>query len=179
VVIDHVTLTYLLKESSDKLTNRQVPQVERLISFAHYTSILYRKGSVNEADAVSRRHDFFHPDDVHMCMPVEMFALWWDGKVPSLCNQSNNNALLVLPADIVSVDDGFLTKLKTVYSSCSYFADEKTRWKGHGLIQLSDGLYTYRDRLVIPCLAQDLRILLLTEYHDNDGHPNWRYLLAT
>ena len=87
--------------------------------------------------------------------------------------------MLVLSADIVSVDDDYLTKLKTAYSACSYFVDEKTRWKGHGLIMSSDGLYTYHDRLVIPRQAQDLRILLLTEYHDNVGHPNWRRLLAT
>ena len=129
MVIDHATLTHLLKQTSDKLTNRQVHLVERLVPFAHCMSIIYRKGSINEADDVSRRPDFFHPDtdDVHMRMPVEMFALWWDGKLPNLCYQSNETSLLVLSADIVSVDDGFLTKLKTSYSSCSYFVDEKTR----------------------------------------------------
>jgi hypothetical protein len=152
---------------------------ERLMHFAHYMSILDRKGSVNEADAVSRRPDFFHPDDVHMCRLVQMFALWWDEKVHDLCYQSNDTRLLVLSADSVSVDDGFLTKPKTAYSSCSYFADEKTRWKGYGLIKSSDGFYTFHDRLVIPRPAQDLRILLLIEYHDNADHPNWRHLLAT
>jgi hypothetical protein len=146
--------------------------------FTHYTSILYRKGSINEADAVSRRLDFFHPDtDVHLRMPVEMFALWWDGKVLDLCYQSNDAALLVLLADTISVDNDFLTKLRIAYSSCSYFADETTRWKGHGLIKSSDGLYTYHDRLVIPRPGQDLRILLLTKYHDNACHPNWRRFL--
>ena len=65
VVTDHANLTHLLKQSSDKLSNRQVHWVERLMSFAHCMSILYRKGSVNEANAVSRRHDFFYPDDVN------------------------------------------------------------------------------------------------------------------
>jgi hypothetical protein len=111
--------------------------------------------------------------------PVEMFDLWWDGKVPDLCYQSNETSLLVLSADNVLVDDDFLTKLKQSYSSCSYFADEKTRWKSHGRIKSFDGLYTYHNRLVIPRPEQDLRNLLLTEYHDNDGHSNWRRLLAT
>ena len=75
--------------------------------------------------------------------------------------------------DNVSVD------ILLIFSSCSYFADEKTRGKGHGLIKLSHGLYTHHDRLVIPRPAQNLRILLLDEYHDNVGHPNWRRLLAT
>ena len=120
-------------------------------------SIICRKGSINEANVVSRRPDFFRPDtDAHLRMLVEMFALWWDGEVPYLCYQSNDTALLVLSTDTVSVDDDFLTKLKTAYFSCSYFADEKTRWKGHGLINSPNGLYTYHDRLVIPRPTQDL-----------------------
>jgi hypothetical protein len=96
-----------------------------------------------------------------------------------MCYQINDTALLVLSADIVSVDNSFLTKQKKDYFSCSYFADEKTRWKGKGLIKSSDGLYTCHYCLVIPRPAQDLRILLLTKYHDNVGHPNRRRLLAT
>jgi hypothetical protein len=38
-----------------------------------------------------------------------MFALWWDGNVLDLFYQSNDTVLLVLSADIVSVDDDFLT----------------------------------------------------------------------
>jgi hypothetical protein len=96
-----------------------------------------------------------------------------------LCHQSNDTALLVLSTDTVSVDDGFLTKVKTAFFSCLYVTDEKTRWKGHGLIKSSGGLYTYHGRLVIPRAAQDLRILMLTDCHDNVGHHNWRRLLAT
>ena len=31
-----------------------------------------------------------HPDDVHLRMQVEMFALSWDGKVPNMSYQSND-----------------------------------------------------------------------------------------
>jgi hypothetical protein len=110
VVTDHATLAYLLKQSSDKLTDRQVHWAERLMPFAQNMSILYRKGSVNEADLVSRRPDFFHPDDIQLRRPAEMFALWWDGNVSDLCYQNNDIALLVLLANTVSVDDDFLTK---------------------------------------------------------------------
>jgi hypothetical protein len=47
------------------------------------------------------------------------------------------------------------------------------------LMKSFDGLYTYHDRLAKPRPAQDLRILLLTKYHDIVGHPIWRHLLAT
>ena len=95
-----------------------------------------------------------------------------------MCYQSNNIAFVALSADSVSVDDNFLTKLKHSYSSCSYFSYEKTRWVIHGMIKSSGGLYTYHDKLVIPRPTQDMHILLLTEYHDNDGHPNWHRLSA-
>jgi hypothetical protein len=76
VVTDHATLTHLLKQTSDKLIDRQVHWAERRMPFAHCMSSIYRKGSINEADAMSRRPDFFHPDtDVHMRKLVEMFAL--------------------------------------------------------------------------------------------------------
>ena len=91
--------------------------------FAPCTSILYRQGSVNEADVVPRCPDFFHPDDARLRRPVEMFLVWWEGKVPDPCYQSNDTVFVVLSADSVSVDDEFLTKLKTAYSSCSYFVD--------------------------------------------------------
>ena len=78
VVTNHATLTHLSKKPSDKLTDRQVQWIVRLVPFAHCMNILYCKVSVKEADAVSRCLDFFHPDDVHLRMLVEMFALWWD-----------------------------------------------------------------------------------------------------
>ena len=46
----------------------------------------------------------------------------------------------------------------------------RARWKGHELNKSSDGLYTHHNRLLIPRLAQDLCILLLTECHMMIGH---------
>jgi len=115
------------------------------------------KGHDNKADLVSRRLDI-HPDDAqHLRMPVEMLFFGWMVKyLICVIKAMRRTSLLVTSADIVSVDDDFLTNMIIEYSSCSYFADEKTRWKGHGLIKSSDGFYTYHDRLVIPRPAQDL-----------------------
>ena len=66
-----------------------------------------------------------HPDDVHLRIPVEIFALWLDGTVPDMCYQNDETALLVLSTDIVFVDDDFLTNLITENSSCSLFFDEE------------------------------------------------------
>ena len=46
---------------------------------------------MNGADAVSRRLDIFDPDDVQLRKQAEMLALWWDGKVPDVCYQNNDN----------------------------------------------------------------------------------------
>jgi hypothetical protein len=69
------------------------------MSFAQSMGILYRKGIVNEADPMSRRLDFFHPDDAQLRKLAKMFALWWDGNVPDLCYQNNHIVWLVLSAD--------------------------------------------------------------------------------
>ena len=60
-----------------------------------------------------------HPDDVHLRMLVEMFALWWDGTLPDLFYQNDDTVVLVLSTDIVSVDDDFMANIITENSSCS------------------------------------------------------------
>ena len=69
VVTDHATLTHLLTQPSANLTKRQSHFVEKLMPYANYMRIVYRKGELNEADPVSRRPDFF--------------SIWWDGELPS------------------------------------------------------------------------------------------------
>ena len=157
VVTDHATLQHLLKQSSDKLTPRQSRYVERLMPFAGYMSILYRKGSANEADPVSRRPDFF--------------SIWWDGEVPEV----NEAHFLALDANELSVDESFRQQLLEAYAATSYFS-ETGRWQKDKLEQSTDGLFTYHGRIVIPRPANQLRDLMLNEYHDAAGHPSWRRL---
>ncbi len=70
-----------------------------------------------------------------MRMLDEMFAHRWDGNVLDIWYQDNDTVFLVRLADTFSVDKDFFSKFKTTYSACSYFSDEKTRWKGYGLIK--------------------------------------------
>ena len=60
--------------------------------YANLMRILYRKGILNEADPVSRRHDFLPIDNLYM--PDE--SLWWDGKVSGIDTNGNGLALLAL-----------------------------------------------------------------------------------
>ena len=59
--------------------------------------------------------------DVHLRKLVEIFALWWDGKVRDLFYQSNDTVLLVLSTDTVFVDDDFLINPITENSLYSLF----------------------------------------------------------
>ena len=122
VVTDHATISHLLKQPIDKLTYRQVHCTEQVMPFAQCTSILWKNMFISLTKCLAAL--IIHPDDVHLRRPVEMFTLWWDGKVPDLCYQSNDTALLVLSTEIVSVDDDFLTNLTIKHSSCSWFVDE-------------------------------------------------------
>ncbi len=113
VVTDHATLVHLLKQSSDKLTDRQTHWVEKLMPYANTMRILYRKGSLNEADPVSRRPDFHPIDDDKLYNTQE--CLWWDGKVLDVMRSDNEPALLELSTEELNVDVVFLTRLKGVF----------------------------------------------------------------
>jgi hypothetical protein len=200
VVTDHATLVHLLKQASNKLTDRQSHWVEKLMPYANVMRILYRKGIHNEADPVSRRPDFFPIEKLYS--PDE--SLWWDGGVLDVLENDNNEpALLALTTSglsvvstcelsvdqtresvgsmcKLSVDDVFLSQLRGAYSDCKYFSEENIdKRKSKNIIKTNDGLFMYHNRLVIPRPAHPLIKMLLFEYHDNCGHSNYRRVLAS
>ena len=164
VVTDHATLTHLLKQSSEKLTKRQAHFVERLMPYTGTMKIVYRKGTANEADPVSRRPDFY--------------SIWWDGEVPIDTTGDAAVDLLVLNAEDISVDEGFRLRLITAYKTMDYFGADGN-WQKDKLHKTADGLFLYHGRIVIPRPALELRVMLMSEMHDNAGHPHWKRLLAS
>jgi len=75
---------------------------------ANETRILYRKEILNEADPVSRRHDFLQID---MYRPED--SLWWDGNVPEIISNGSDPALLALTTfQSLNVDDDFLVSIE-------------------------------------------------------------------
>ena len=118
VVIDHAPLVHLIKQSSDKLTDRQTHKVEKLMPDANMMRILYKKGILNEADPVSRRPHFL--PIINMYRPDE--SLWWDGKVPEIDTNGNGHALLALSTlESLNVADDFMSNLKRAHSTCAYW----------------------------------------------------------
>jgi hypothetical protein len=115
VITDHATLIHLLKQSSDKLSNRQSHWVEKLMPYANEMRILFRKKILNEADLMSRRPNFLQLD---VYRPED--SLWWDGNVPDIIYNGSDPVLLALtPFQELNVDDDFMSQLKGAYSSCN------------------------------------------------------------
>lgn len=165
VITDHATLQHLLKQPIANVTRRQAGYIEKIMPFTGYMTIIYRKGSLNVADPVSRRPDFYS-------------VRGWDGEVP---DQASLHALEEPDRNYVaiSVGDDFRVKLKGAYTSSKYFHSENGAWKKDKLKLEDDGLFTYYGRVVIPRNAPELRKTLMHELHDAAGHPSWRRLLAT
>ena len=117
------------------------------------------------------RNDLYRPED----------NLWWDGNASGIIYNGNDPALLALTTfQSLNVDDDFLSQLKGAYFSCNYFSDENIGRKKRQLIEkLSDGLFRYHHRVVIPRLPLTLITSLLVEYHNNVGHPNYHRSMAS
>ncbi len=95
---------------------------------------------------------------------------------------NGNDPSLLAPSTLESlnVDDDFLPRLKGAYSTCHYFSDENIYRKKRRLIeQSSDGLFRYHNHIVIPHPTLASIKALLIEYDDNDGHSNYRRLMAS
>ena len=173
VVTDHATLVHLLRQSSADLSKRQAGFVEQLREFTGGMAIVYRKGSANEADPVSRRPDFH--------------AVWWTGEVDCLIGETTarqadgsvESHLLAVASEQLQVDTAFRQQLLDAYSGNSYFSKEE-RWKADRLERGEDGLFRYHGRVVVPRTARELRTQLIQEHHSTPtaGHPSWRRTLA-
>ena len=162
LVVDHSTLQYLMRQSSENLTPRQQRLVERLQTYAGYMSIRYRKGPENEADPLSRRPD--------------LHAVWWDGDVDE--RRGPDASLRVggarEAADPSVADLGALQTAATVVRSdvrerllAAYAADEyysaAGKWRQDGLQHDADLLFRNHGRIVVP---GSLRQGLMEEFHN-------------
>jgi hypothetical protein len=95
-------------------------------------------------------------------------------------NGNDPTLLAMTPFQSLNVDDDFMSQFKGAYSSCTYFYDENIGRRKRPLIEKStDGLFRYHHRVVIPRPTLALIKALLVEYHDNDGHSNYRQLMAS
>jgi hypothetical protein len=166
VITDHDTLQHFFRQSN--LSTRQVRWLQVLASYQRHMDIVYKKGAVNHANALSRR-----PDLKDSLQKLQMLLDW-----------TNDEAECELHAQIFSLesrlhhDYGLHAEIKNAYDSDEYLLTRKSlpTW----LVRQSNALlYAYGTRLYVPNVST-LRSRVLYELHDapTAGHPCIIRLLA-
>ena len=149
VLTDHDTLKYFFTQKD--LSGRQARWSQTLAPYQPIMDLQYRRGSLNQADALSRRPDLFAAD------PAPLHLLYTH----------------------LSMDPTLLHDIKLGYASDPFYTSP-TRRLPPFVVAISDGFYYAADRLCVPNIPS-LRLRLLHELHDAaySGHPGFDRTLAT
>ena len=154
VYTDHHSLKYFFTQRD--LSRRQARWSQHLSPFQPNMSIVYRKGSENQADALSRLHTLFSISADST--PAQI----------SLVSQVQD----LLPAHVI-LADSILDDIKTAYNSDPYYAADNLRRPS--FLQPRDGFWFFKDRICIPNVPS-LRRRLLFEHHDAPTAGHLGYL---
>ena len=162
VITDHDTLKYFLTQK--ELSGRRARWSEFLAPFAHYLEIIYRKGSTNQADALSRR-----PDLEHQLTP------YMDEITDAVSTTNFPSSTTVTVANIVTLESSLLEHIKHGYSTDPYYTSKNYP----AVVTEREGFFYINDRLCIPSTtppAPDVRRAIMWECHDSPvaGHPGYR-----
>ena len=167
VLTDHATLRYLPTQGN--LGRRHTTFVTALSPYFGYMDILYRKGSLNDSDPLSRRPDLVELNEHHLdSQPdtkhaIELYdASQFEKELEAL--QHHLNGLYEL-----QFDKEILQKIRNGYTT-------DPRYNGNTLpvgveLNESNGLYYKADKICVPNI-NNLQELLINEYHDQVGHPD-------
>jgi transposase InsO family protein len=144
------------------LSRRQARWAEFISPYAPIMDIVYKKGELNQADALSRRPDLTKQLDHLFHGPIEEAA-----------------AMITALVSSPVADQSLLEQIKTGYTSDSYYAADNP--KRLSFVKLSpDGFYRVGARIAVPHDAA-LRLKILHEFHDvaTAGHPGVIRTLAS
>lgn len=172
LVTDHDTLRHLLKEKPANLSKRQAGWVELIQPYANTLTLVYRKGSLNEADPISRRSDF--------CAML-LARSYWDGNVPVGKQgfpdvMGSDVACCAIRRSDMVISDNLLNEIKQSYKNDPVFRQPS----GSALMRNSKfsfdsdtGLWFYLNRIYIP-KGGELKRRIIYEFHDAAmaGHPS-------
>ena len=168
IITDHATLKHLPNandsEKLAKVPRRYIPWLNVISPYLAINPdtnqpllrILYRKGSENDADALSRR-----PDLIDQLSEFDLSTFEKD--LDEL--HTHLSAMTHL-----AFDDSLLTKIRT--STKNDPALNKNTLPPGVTFSQKDNLYYFGDKLYIP---NDPEIItsILYEFHDTNGHPSW------
>ena len=167
IITDHRPLTYLPKQKD--IMRRHVPWVTVISQYLPYLTIVYRKGELNDSDALSRRSDLMQLTEEHIEKHPELKAKFeaYDAGVfeqeledlaVSLSGMSHLQVDKKLTADII---EGY--KYDRAFNGTSTPA---------GAIIDQNGLYWIADKIYVPRL-QSLYQRIISEFHTVSGHPDY------
>jgi hypothetical protein len=101
VVTDHMIFVYLLKQSSDKLIDRQTNLGFRVYglrlgrginALCEFYAYPLHERNLKRGYPMFRGSDFLPIDNMYRLYE----GLWWDGKVPNIKNDNSNPTLLAV-----------------------------------------------------------------------------------
>ena len=179
LVTDHDTLRHLLKEKPANLSKRQAGWVELIQPYANTLTLVYRKGSMNEADPISRRSDF---------CAILLARSYWDGNVPEGKQvlpdaMGSDVTCCAIPSvrDMVH-NDNLLNQIRQSYKNDPIFRQPTgSAWRNSKFqFDESTGLWTYLDRIYIP-KGGEIKRRIIYECHDAivSGHPSVNRTIAS
>jgi hypothetical protein len=127
--------------------------------------LAYRKGALDEADALSRRPYF---------VPRATVPLFWDGEVQSYRELRRKSHLLLEDAHLnlmtinaLQLSPKIADVIREGYSQDSFYGDEG-EWTRDSRIETKDGNFWRLNRLCIP-QNSELRLRLITELHESSS----------
>ena len=159
LITDHDTLRHFFRQRD--LSTRQVRWLQVLSPYQRLMDIVYKKGAVNHADALSRRPDLKDALD-----KLRLLDDWTNDE--EACEL---NAMVFNLQSQLEPDSAFYEQLKTAYDA-DPFLSNRNKGLPSWLMKSSKGLYyAYGTRLYVPDV-DDLRSRVLKELHDTPtaGH---------
>ena len=161
VITDHDTLKYFLTQK--ELAGRRARWSEFLAPFAHYLEIIYRKGSTNQADALSRRPDL-----------ETQLAPYLDDITDPVPSAGSSSSAAMNVSAIVTLESSLLNDIKNGYNTDPYY----TAKKYPASVKARQGFFYLHDRLCVPATTppvQDVRRAIMWECHNSpvEGHPGY------
>jgi hypothetical protein len=157
-VTDHDTLRHFFGQKD--LSRRQARWLEFLAPYANSMDIVYRRGTENQADALSRRPDLKSElERLHLAMPAS----------------ADLHLLTTL-----GFDSEFRDAIRRGYALDPLYSAEHDKARPKFLKKTADGFWHFGERLAVPNVP-DLRLKLLYECHDaaTAGHQGYHRTLAS
>ena len=162
VITDHDTLRHFMKQKD--LSGRRARWSEYLAPYTSYMEIIYRKGSVNQADALSRR-----PDLEKQLTPY----------LDPVSSEANTQSLYG-PLITVTPATTLLDEIKAAYNEDQYYSSTNRSNRPSWIVPSDDGFFMVDNRICVPDQAK-LRQQIMFEHHDSPtaGHPGVNRTMAT